>query len=270
MSAVSTMLLVGIGVLRHHPCADDRHPHHHAGQRPRSVRHHQARPPSARRLADDQHGSRFAAQMVMGVFHHLTTQGDRFHRRELHIGARHHPRHVRHGRVGGHPRRGARRLADDLARAGGQRAARRARHHRAQGGGACRWSPSPSSWSPPVLLTGVWPVVLQRSASIRTRRRWNRPISNVISRPTKQAYGLDYIARRGVRRHHRGRGGAPLSASAESTAQIRLLDPQIVSPTFKQLQQSRPVLHLRRHARPWTSTNVNGVSQDTVIAARRA
>ena len=33
-----------------------------------------------------------------------------------------------------------------------------------------------------------------------------------------------------------------LDDSAESTAQIRLLDPQIVSPTFKQLQQSSKIL----------------------------
>ena len=30
-----------------------------------------------------------------------------------------------------------------------------------------------------------------------------------------------------------------MADSAESTAQIRLLDPQIISPTFKQLQQSK-------------------------------
>lgn len=61
----------------------------------------------------------FAAQMVMGGVHPPDHAGRPVHRRELHIGACHHPRHVRHGRVGGHPGRGARRLADDLARAGG-------------------------------------------------------------------------------------------------------------------------------------------------------
>ena len=110
MSAVSTMLLVGIvfSVITHVLMGGIR----------RSVRHHQARPPSARRLADAQHVRVRRADGHGGV-HPPDHAGRPVHRRELHIGACHHPRHVRHGRVGGHPERGARRLADDLARAGG-------------------------------------------------------------------------------------------------------------------------------------------------------
>ncbi|MCQ5025155.1 UPF0182 family protein, partial [Bifidobacterium adolescentis] len=58
-----------------------------------------------------------------------------------------------------------------------------------------------------------------------------------------------------------------LADSAETTAQIRLLDPQIITPTFKQLQQSK-------HYYTFADTvavdkyALEGVSQDTVIAAR--
>ena len=89
-----------------------------------------------------------------------------------------------------------------------------------------------------VLLTGVWPVV---PAAVRVDPNAQEMESTYIERniaATKQAYGLDDIAVEEYDATTEGEAGA-LSASAESTAQIRLLDPQIVSPTFKQLQQSR-------------------------------
>ena len=63
-----------------------------------------------------------------------------------------------------------------------------------------------------------------------------------------------------------GEAGA-LADSAESTAQIRLLDPQIVSPTFKQLQQSKQY-YTFADTLAVDKYEVDGVSQDTVIAAR--
>lgn len=56
-----------------------------------------------------------------------------------------------------------------------------------------------------------------------------------------------------------------MADSAESTAQIRLLDPQIVSPTFKQLQQSKQY-YTFADTLAVDKYEVDGVSQDTVIA----
>ena len=58
-----------------------------------------------------------------------------------------------------------------------------------------------------------------------------------------------------------------MADSAESTAQIRLLDPQIISPTFKQLQQSKQYYTFADTVAV-DKYDVDGVSQDTVIAAR--
>ena len=71
---------------------------------------------------------------------------------------------------------------------------------------------------------------------------------------------------RTVQGHHQGKSGA-LSSEAESTAQIRLLDPQVVSPTFKQLQQSKQY-YTFADTLAVDKYDIDGVSQDTVIAAR--
>ncbi|MDR2538224.1 MAG: UPF0182 family protein, partial [Bifidobacteriaceae bacterium] len=54
---------------------------------------------------------------------------------------------------------------------------------------------------------------------------------------------------------------------AETTAQIRLLDPQVVSPTFRQIQQNKQYYNFV-DTLAVDKYNLNGESRDTVIAAR--
>src|SRR5699024_330113 len=58
-----------------------------------------------------------------------------------------------------------------------------------------------------------------------------------------------------------------LAGDAQSTASIRLLDPNIVSPTFRQLQQTKQYYTFRQTLNV-DRYNIDGESQDTVIAAR--
>lgn len=83
---------------------------------------------------------------------------------------------------------------------------------------------------------------------------------------TREAYGLNNVKTEQYQATTEGEAGA-LADSAESTAQIRLLDPQIVSPTFKQLQQSKQY-YTFADTLAVDKYEVDGVSQDTVIAAR--
>ena len=83
---------------------------------------------------------------------------------------------------------------------------------------------------------------------------------------TREAYGLNNVKTEQYQATTEGEEGA-LADSAESTAQIRLLDPQIVSPTFKQLQQSKQY-YTFADTLAVDKYEVDGVSQDTVIAAR--
>ena len=89
-----------------------------------------------------------------------------------------------------------------------------------------------------LVLTVAWPMLLQR---FRVNPNAQEMESTYIQRnidATREAYGLNNVKTEQYQATTEGEAGA-LADSAESTAQIRLLDPQIVSPTFKQLQQSK-------------------------------
>ena len=117
-----------------------------------------------------------------------------------------------------------------------------------------------------LVLTVAWPMLLQR---FRVNPNAQEMESTYIQRnidATRAAYGLNKVKTEQYKATTEGEAGA-LADSAESTAQIRLLDPQIVSPTFKQLQQSKQY-YTFADTLSVDKYEVDGVSQDTVIAAR--
>ena len=117
-----------------------------------------------------------------------------------------------------------------------------------------------------LVLTVAWPMLLQR---FRVNPNAQEMESTYIQRnidATRAAYGLDKVKTEQYKATTEGEEGA-LADSAESTAQIRLLDPQIVSPTFKQLQQSKQYYTFADTVAV-DKYDIDGVSQDTVIAAR--
>ena len=117
-----------------------------------------------------------------------------------------------------------------------------------------------------LVLTVAWPMLLQR---FRVNPNAQEMESTYIQRnidATRAAYGLNKVKTEQYKATTEGEAGA-LADSAESTAQIRLLDPQIVSPTFKQLQQSK-LYYTFADTLSVDKYEVDGVSQDTVIAAR--
>lgn len=83
---------------------------------------------------------------------------------------------------------------------------------------------------------------------------------------TRAAYGLDAVKTDEYKATTKAQAGA-LQKDAETTAQIRLLDPQIVSPTFKQLQQMKQY-YTFADTLAVDKYDIDGVNQDTVIAAR--
>ncbi|RSX54029.1 hypothetical protein D2E25_0335 [Bifidobacterium goeldii] len=117
-----------------------------------------------------------------------------------------------------------------------------------------------------MVLTVAWPLLLQR---FKVNPNAQEMESTYIQRnieATQQAYGLNNVKVEQYKATTKGESGA-LSAEAESTAQIRLLDPQVVSPTFKQLQQSKQY-YTFADTLAVDKYDIDGVSQDTVIAAR--
>ncbi|MBT1182249.1 UPF0182 family protein [Bifidobacterium sp. CP2] len=117
-----------------------------------------------------------------------------------------------------------------------------------------------------MVLTVVWPALLQR---FRVNPNAQEMESTYIQRnidATRAAYGLDKLKTENYKATTKGESGA-LSAEGETTAQIRLLDPQVVSPTFKQLQQSKQY-YTFADTLAVDKYEIDGKSQDTVIAAR--
>ncbi|PST47473.1 hypothetical protein CPA40_01265 [Bifidobacterium callitrichos] len=117
-----------------------------------------------------------------------------------------------------------------------------------------------------IALTVVWPTLLQR---FRVNPNAQEMESTYIQRnidATRAAYGLDKLKTENYKVTTKGESGA-LSSEGETTAQIRLLDPQVVSPTFKQLQQSKQY-YTFADSLAVDKYEIDGKSQDTVIAAR--
>ncbi|MBT0994484.1 UPF0182 family protein [Cellulomonas sp. DKR-3] len=117
-----------------------------------------------------------------------------------------------------------------------------------------------------IAVGGIYPAVVQR---FQVQPNQQDAESEFIERnidATRVAYGIDDIE---TTEYDANVTAAPqaLRDDAETAASIRLLDPQVVSPSFKQLQQvtnfySFPdTLSVDRY-------QLDGESQDTVVAAR--
>lgn len=117
------------------------------------------------------------------------------------------------------------------------------------------------------LVIGVgYPLVVQRFVVDPNAQREEAPYIERNIEATLAAYGLDGIETTAYDAATTAKAGQ-LKEDAESTTSIRLLDPNLVSPTFKQLQQNKQYysfasqLNVDRY-------DVDGSSRDTVIAVR--
>lgn len=117
-----------------------------------------------------------------------------------------------------------------------------------------------------VVVGGVYPAVVQR---FQVQPNQQDAEAEYIQRnidATLAAYDLEDVETSEYDANVTAEPGA-LRADAETTASIRLLDPNIVSPSFKQLQQIRgfysfpDALSVDRYT-------IDGESRDTVIAVR--
>ncbi|MFN9897598.1 MAG: UPF0182 family protein, partial [bacterium] len=83
---------------------------------------------------------------------------------------------------------------------------------------------------------------------------------------TREAYGLDKVEVIEYDAKTTATAGA-LKADAQTAAQIRIIDPNLVSASFKQLEQYRQYYNFANHL-DVDRYNLNGKTQDTVIAVR--
>ena len=117
-----------------------------------------------------------------------------------------------------------------------------------------------------ILAGGVYPWVIQQVQVRPSEQNVERPYIERNINATRAAYGLDQVEVQDYKATTDTAPGA-LRQDAQTTANIRLLDPTLVSSTFQQLEQYRPyyqfapALNVDRYT-------VDGKVQDTVIAVR--
>ncbi|WP_425954895.1 UPF0182 family protein [Xylanimonas sp. McL0601] len=117
-----------------------------------------------------------------------------------------------------------------------------------------------------IAIGGIYPWVVQRFQVNPNAQELETPFIQRNIDATIAAFGLQGVAPEQYAAKTTAEAGA-LRQDAETTASIRLLDPQIVSPSFRQLQQNKQYYDFTSHLAVDRYT-VAGTSRDTVIAVR--
>ena len=117
-----------------------------------------------------------------------------------------------------------------------------------------------------LILGGLFPWAVQTFQVVPNERTLESPYIDRNLSATRAAYGIDEVLNVEYNATTDATPGA-LREDAETTASIRIIDPALVSSSFRQLEQFRQyynfpnILDVGRY-------NVDGVVQDTVLAVR--
>jgi uncharacterized protein len=117
-----------------------------------------------------------------------------------------------------------------------------------------------------LILGGLFPWAVQTFQVVPNERTLESPFIDRNLEATRSAYGIDEILKVEYNATTDATPGA-LREDAETTASIRIIDPALVSSSFRQLEQFRQyynfpnLLDVGRY-------NIDGVVQDTVLAVR--
>ncbi|WP_206192674.1 UPF0182 family membrane protein [Scrofimicrobium canadense] len=117
-----------------------------------------------------------------------------------------------------------------------------------------------------LVIGVVYPSLVQQFRVTPNARVTEQPYIQRNIDATLKAYGLDDVEFQTYTAKTDASPGQ-LREDSDSTSQIRLLDPAIVSPTFRQLQQSRPYYTFPQQLAV-DRYEVDGEKRDTVISVR--
>ncbi|MGW0757295.1 UPF0182 family membrane protein [Streptomyces sp. NPDC002814] len=118
-----------------------------------------------------------------------------------------------------------------------------------------------------ILIGGLYPAIVQKFQVQPNEQAKEAPYVNKNLEATRQAYGIDDAKVTDYSGVSKTEDKATLRDDVDATASIRIMDPNVVSPTFQQLQQIRNYysfptnLDVDRYSE-------NGKDQDTVIGLR--
>ncbi len=117
-----------------------------------------------------------------------------------------------------------------------------------------------------IVIGGVYPWIVQRLQVKPSERSYESAYIERNIKATRDAYGVSGVQEQGYDATTEANSGA-LAQDAQTTANIRLIDPKIVSDTFSQLQQYRQYYQFPKEL-DVDRYDVKGQTEDTVIAVR--
>lgn len=117
-----------------------------------------------------------------------------------------------------------------------------------------------------IVLGGLYPWIVQTFQVVPNERTLEAEYIKRNIEATRDAYGLDAVESLDYQASTDAAAGA-LRHDAETTANIRIIDPALVSASFKQLEQYKQYYSFAQHLDVDRYT-IDGKTQDTVIAAR--
>lgn len=117
-----------------------------------------------------------------------------------------------------------------------------------------------------LVLSGVFPWVVQTFQVVPNERTLEAPYIDRNLVATREAFGVEDVEKIDYNAKTDATPGA-LRADAETTASIRIIDPALVSASFRQLEQFRQYYNFASQLDVGRYT-IDGKSQDTVLAVR--
>jgi len=117
-----------------------------------------------------------------------------------------------------------------------------------------------------VMIGGIYPALIQQFRVTPNARELESPYIQHNIDATLDAYGLDGMEFQNYNAETDAQPGQ-LREDSESTSQIRLLDPLVITKTVQQLQQSRPYYNFNSGMSVDRYT-IDGERRDTVISMR--
>ncbi|MBO0608494.1 UPF0182 family membrane protein [Myceligenerans salitolerans] len=117
-----------------------------------------------------------------------------------------------------------------------------------------------------IVIGGIYPAVVQRFQVTPNAQELEQPYIQRNIDATLAAFDIKDIETQNYNATTEAEEGA-LREDADTTASIRLLDPEIVSPSFRQLQQNKQYYNFS-DSLSVDRYEIDGESRDTVIAVR--
>jgi uncharacterized membrane protein (UPF0182 family) len=117
-----------------------------------------------------------------------------------------------------------------------------------------------------VLIAGIYPAAIQQFTVKPSESSKEAPFIQRNIDSTRAAYGIDGVVMQDYDATLTTNAGQ-LADDAATIANIRLMDPNVLSATFRQLQQIKPYYTFPESLDVDRYT-VNGVSRDTIVAVR--